>query len=381
MGVIQAAHARGFQVCVMDANPCAVARPCSDEFYAVDISDVESCRLAARTISPSAVLTTGTDSSVVSVAAIAGDLGIPGLTVEQAQELSDKERIHEVAERTGVRMPRHVSVGSVGAAVHAAGELRGPWVCKPVDRGGSRGVTVITSADSIPSAASYALAESRIGRMCLEELVEGPEFGCQVYVPAPDRVGAIWTHSDQIIAGPSPGPVGHAFPFTHPTGGPAVEDSVERLLSGIPGFVGFLNFDFIWGVDGPVLLEVGPRLGGGSLPGLLKFHTGQDPNNFVLDVALGYPRSWVSGPLMPVAARHVLSEVHGSFKGVNVPADLAAEENLLSLVVHGVVGQAVRPYLNAADAVATVYVRGDDERDAVQRALEFSSRITVEVSK
>src|SRR5512137_32158 len=84
---IRSAKELGWTVVVADGNPRAVAAPLADRFLPVDLKDREGLAASARGIRQElgldGVFTAGTDFSA-SVAYVAAELGLPGLSLEAA---------------------------------------------------------------------------------------------------------------------------------------------------------------------------------------------------------------------------------------------------------------------------------------------------------
>ncbi|MDH3404852.1 MAG: ATP-grasp domain-containing protein, partial [Acidobacteriota bacterium] len=74
---------------------------------------------------------------VVLAARLREGLGLPGMTVGQAVTFRDKERMKQVLEQAGVRVPRHSRESTARGCLEAAERIGYPLVVKPIAGAGS----------------------------------------------------------------------------------------------------------------------------------------------------------------------------------------------------------------------------------------------------
>ena len=378
--LVRAVRRRGCRALVLDQDAHSPARLTADEFIQVDISDVESCVTIASQRDLAAVVSSGTDWAVASLAAIAEVLGLPGPSVTVASTLRDKEQIHKLARRTDVSMPEFGCVSDQVEATEVTRRLGLPVVVKPVDSGGSRGVRLVTQFECLGAALAEAFRWSRRGRLCIERYVDGIEFGCQAIVWPPGQVLALWAHNDELLPPPLLGPAGHSMPLSAGITEREVGRAVARFVSGLPPFTGALNFDFIWTPAQLVLLEVGCRFGGGCLPRLISFYDGTLVPDLLLQISLGDSPSVAPCPHRPVAARHIGSAVDGVLAGVEVPVWPGATEELLSVEYHKRIGEPVSAMVNASSAIVTIYVTSMSVGGAQKNINDIVREVKIAVS-
>jgi biotin carboxylase len=379
--LVKAARRRGFRALVLDQDAQALARDAADEFVQVDISDVASCVAIASQSDLAAVLSSGTDWAVASLAAIAETAGLPGPSRTVASTLRDKEQIHKLASRMDVPMPEFGCASDHVEAAEVIRRLGLPVVVKPVDGAGSRGVSLVTQSDCLSGALDEAFRWSRRGRLCIERYVSGVEFGCQAIVWPAGQISALWAHNDELLPMPLLGPVGHSMPLSARIAEHVVRSAVIQLVSGLPPFTGALNFDFIWTPAQLVFLEVGCRFGGGCLSRLISLYDGTAVPDLLLQISLGCTPSIAPSAHRPVAARHIGSAVDGVLAGVEVPARPEDTEELLSVEYHKHIGEPVSAMINASSSIITVYATGMNVDEAQKNVDDIAQKIEIEVSK
>ena len=96
----------GLRVAAFDGNPDALALDDADVAEVVNFVEIPKAIEAARRIRPDGVLTITSDRAVVSVAAVAEALGLPGIDVDAAVGLTHKVEMRRRLARAGIPQPR-----------------------------------------------------------------------------------------------------------------------------------------------------------------------------------------------------------------------------------------------------------------------------------
>jgi biotin carboxylase len=200
----------GLRVVAVDRNRDAVGLEHADEAHVVDFADVEGVIDVARRSGIDGVLTVSADRAVPVVAAVAEDLGLPGIGRQTAHLMTHKVAMRRRLAEGGVPQPRFAAV-RVRREARPAGDTVGfPAVLKPADSGGQRGLFLLRSADDLDRHLHAALAESPSGEAIVEAYTEGLELnglvvarGGEPYLlllsdrlrPQGEGFGVGWIHS------------------------------------------------------------------------------------------------------------------------------------------------------------------------------------------
>jgi biotin carboxylase len=200
----------GLRVVAVDRNRDAVGLEHADEAHVVDFVDVEGVIDVARRSGIDGVLTVSADRAVPVVAAVAEDLGLPGIGRQTAHLMTHKVAMRRRLAEGGVPQPRFAAV-RVRREARPAGDTVGfPAVLKPADSGGQRGLFLLRSADDLDRHLHAALAESPSGEAIVEAYTEGLELnglvvarGGEPYLlllsdrlrPQGEGFGVGWIHS------------------------------------------------------------------------------------------------------------------------------------------------------------------------------------------
>ena len=300
--LVAAARARGLHVVAVDNVPGNVAHALASESRFVSTRDVPAVVLAARALRPDAILTACSDVATPAVAAVVDELGIPGVPAEVAARLSAKDAFRRFQRAAGLPHPAFVSGADANEVVDRARALSGPVVVKPVDRSGSRGVSrlEVRAEHALRAAIERARQAGFDGRVCVEEVIPGREYGGDA-VAAAGALRAFVTEKHvvgTVVRGH------HVPPGLDADGLAAIEDAIRTHAALLGVRDGILNFDVMLGPDGaPVVIEMSPRLGGNWIPQLVAHAWGVDLLGCALDLALGRAPALVApGPARPAGS-------------------------------------------------------------------------------
>ena len=184
------------------------------------------------------------------------------------------------------------------------------WVVKAPDRQGQKGLALVRSEDELPAAIARAIEESRSGAAIVEELVDGPEVTVNAFSVRGEFHPL--TVTDRLTAEPPAFGVALAHVWPSEAGGKAAEvarAAVEAL--GIQDGPTYTQLRI--GPEGPQVIEVAARLGGGHDAELVHAALGVDLNGLALQAALGEP-IWS-------AALHAVPQVGGAVVRFLVPPE------------------------------------------------------------
>jgi biotin carboxylase len=279
----------GLRVAAVDRNPDAPGLAEADERHVVDFADVGAVIEVARRTGIDGVLTVSADRAVPVVAAVAEELGLPGIGTETAHLMTHKVAMRRRLAEGGVPQPRYAAVRVMREAAPAAETVGFPAVLKPADSGGQRGLFLLESRDDLERHLHAALAESPTGEAILEEYTDGLELNGLVVArggtPSPLLL------SDRL----RPRGVGfgvgwiHAYPSR--LFGDAIDEAERVALRavrtlGLRDGIAFPQL-IVSGDGKAVVVEVAARIPGGQMADLAFHALGVDLVEIALLQALG----------------------------------------------------------------------------------------------
>lgn len=359
---IDRAQEMGYYVAVLDRDANAPGRHAADVFYEKSTIDAEGVVAAARDFRPDAIITIGTDMPMRALARAAAELGLPAPSSVAAFNATDKAAMAHALNSHGVPAPRTLLVSSSDGRVAATPEWSGPVIVKPSDSSGSRGVTLVESADALPAALQYARGATATGRVLMQEYMQGPEVSVEGFC-FDDGDVEIVAITDKLTTGaPHFVELGHSQPSGLPT---EVQDRIQRVVTDAARALGLsncaLHAEVIVTSEGPKIVEVGARLGGDFITShLVPLSTGIDMIAALIEVALGH---------RPALERRITRGSAVRFLSTAAPqtnVDSAAAVPGVRLV--SVAANGPRVVRSSTDRLGHIVAEGDSATSAVHAA-------------
>jgi biotin carboxylase len=362
LGLLEAARARGLWVAAVDRDPAAPGFRLADRRCILSTEDEPAIERLVGALGVDGLIAPGTDWPVGVGARIAERAGLPHPISPQTaalvtNKLRQRERLHEA----GVPQPRWWVVGGAEAAPDAPV----PVVVKAPDRQGQKGLTFVEDASELAAALETARTASRGGLALVEELVDGPEVTVVGFSAEGKFTPLVVT--DRVVAAPPAFGVALAHVWPSLVSDTAqVSDTVARALHALDVRDGPSYTQLRIAKDGPRVIEVAARLGGGHDAELAQAVTGVDLNGLAIDAALGrlLVPTWHKH-LVGGAVTRFLVAPPGVLEGVDVPAVLEGVERVR---IYREPGYVIVPLRRGSDRAGAVLAVGGSREQAVMRA-------------
>ena len=296
--VITGARALGLSVLAVDRDPGRPGYALADRHALCDLTDAEGQLRLARALGVQGVLSPTSDIGVPAAAAVAAALGLPGPGLRAARLATDKSALLEAAREVGLAT-HEARLLQPGEAAPAWG---GPCIVKPVDNQSGRGVRRVDSAADYGAALSNAAANSRCGRLLVEDWLEGDEYIVDALVHAgelqllglarkrrdPDNP-TVAVGIDYLMAAEREALAARLLP------------PLQALLASVGWGSSLLHAELIDSPQGPQLIDLAARGGGAMIfSHALPAHLGCDLMAMAVRLALGDAPAVPSTPQLAV---------------------------------------------------------------------------------
>ncbi|TML17389.1 MAG: ATP-grasp domain-containing protein [Actinobacteria bacterium] len=374
LGLLGAAREQGLFVIALDRDPTAPGFRYADRRAIISTEDEHGIERLASAEGVEGIIAPGIDWPVGIAARVAERLGLPHpIDAAVANRAVSKQKQREALAEAKVPQPswHMVSGPEKGLPV--------PSVVKAPDRQGQKGLTLVPAEEELPAAIARAIEESRSGVAIIEEVVDGPE----VTVNAFSLRGEFHplTVTDRLTAEPPAFGVALAHVWSSEAGGNAAEvaEAAVRAL-GIENGPSYTQLRI--GPDGPQVIEVAARLGGGHDAELAKLALGVDLNALALQSALGEP-IW-SAALQPTpevggAIVRFLVPPEGVLEEVGGVEEARAVEGVQDVRIYREPGHVFGPFRRGADRAGAVLATGESRDQALERSAEAARLIRFKV--
>ena len=388
---IRQAQARGLRVIVTDdpdglaASSRAVAA--ADAVVPLDRRDVEGTVAWARAHARAHRLVgvyCFREYAVLTTAAVADALGLPGNPPAVVADIRDKYRCRERLRARGFPQPAAAICDSIAAGLaFVRAHPPGPWIVKPPDARGSLGVSRVDRPAELAAAHRWLPAEHR-GRFLVECFQAGREYSAEgVFLDGRPRVLAV---TEKHLIDGSFVELGHIMPAPLPAAAATgAAGTVERAVTALGLRYGQFHVELWRAEDGHgghqvVLGEVHNRPGGDFLHLLTEVVTGVEAHGVVFDQLLGRPVALEHArPRAAAAASYHPVLPPGRLAAAPRLAEVESDPALVGPQIDIRAGDLVRPLRESADRPVCVAGTGRDPADAWITTLGLAHRLGMRV--
>lgn len=184
--VIKKAREMGIYVIAADGDANAIGLKYADKAICANIIDEEEMLAIAREEKIDGVIHPCSEVSMHVMGRINEELGLSGITRQQALRATNKHLMREAFEKGNAPSPKSILTESAEDAWMHFFKFDGDAILKPSRNSGSRGIAKveknIETKDSFIKKYNEAFSESRDKSVLIEQFIEGPEFSIEIIV-------------------------------------------------------------------------------------------------------------------------------------------------------------------------------------------------------
>ncbi len=339
---------------------------------------------------------TFSESAVVTVAAVAEALDLPGVGVDAARKSRNKLLMRRAHEQAGVPHPRYRLVTSLGEAVATAAEFGYPVVLKPTLGAASDFVFRVDDAEDMEL--RYKITVEGIAHMSpyLRE-ARGLDLGphgvlVESFLDGHEHLFEALAWDDEVYLGSAVDRVtaeGDTFEddvHRAPTAlSPPELARVHRVIADAAHAQGLrrsvMHAEVRYHRGDPYIVEIAIRPGGGGLDLVAQVTADYSPIEAVMDVARGVkPRVRHYAPTGVHMMGTCLICDEGQLEYVRIPAEITAAEQTLMAVATARSGDTIRRPPNGNNVLGFLIVTGTSAQDAQRRLENFADQIEVKLA-
>jgi biotin carboxylase len=370
----------------VDRNPGAPGFRYAHRRAILSAEDERGIVRLARAERVDGLLAPGIDWPVAIAARVAHSLGLPHpISPETAALAVSKARQRERFVEAGIPRARSEVARTPDEARGFARRIGFPCVLKPADRQGQVGLSVIEGPDDVVAGFEAARSEARGGAVLVEELIRGRELTVNAFSLRGNFVPL--TTTDRITAQPPAFGVAltHAWPSRLPPEEVAAAVEVARAAVEALGITEGPSYTQVLAApDGPRVIEVAARLGGGHDAELCEAALGVDLNALAIAAALGEESSnnLLQGvPRVGGACVRFLVPPEGELVETLGEEEAREVEGVLDVLLYHAPGHRFGPLLRGADRAGAIIAVGKSRADALARADRAAERIRFQTAE
>src|SRR6202140_2944760 len=308
------------------------------------------------------------------VAAVAADLGLPGISEESARLSSDKLDMKLKFRRDGVPVPWFSLVESAARLREIVRSRGFPLVIKPVDSRGARGVLRLTEAVDLNWAYEFSASQSPTGRVMVEEFLDGPQISTEsIVLEGGAHTPGLADRNYEFLEKFAPHIIENGGDL--PTQLSAEEqrsicDLIQRAAATMGVVDGVVKGDVVFHKGRPFIIELATRLSGGYFcTHEIPLSTGVDFVGCAIRLALGERVN--AEELLPRYQRFIsqryLFPAPGRVIGIAGAEGVAEQPGVVFCQVRLKVGDFVGPVNSHPARAGLVMATGESRKEAMQR--------------
>lgn len=398
--LFQAALAQGHQVTFFTADRTHYERNRTHQEYLdlakrvveikpFDYSAFDGHAVAIHAKDPFDALLCLIDIRMPETARLAERLGLRFLNQKTATAMRDKFTVRTILASQRIRQPEFALALNNRQLRNAVESLGLPVVVKPCDGYGSQNIATFLTEDDLnplldpldnylPCRTDYGFGVSANDRLLVERFISGQLVGCDTFSRDGKHV-MLGINEKLMFPPPSCAIKGSCFPSDrHDTD--MIQAYVFSVLDALDFNDSVTHTEILLSAEGPLLVEVNPRLVGAKIPRLLNLALGRSIHADVIDLHLGKPLPELPGRTTRgfAVSRWIVTEAAGVLEEVILPPVLDPGIRYLEILKKP--GEPVaRPYQNG-DRIGYVMTLGDTPEQAALLADAYVAEVRVKVA-
>lgn len=381
--LINKAKKMGYYVITCDYLPDNPGHKLADEYYNVSTTDMEKVLEVSLRNKIDGIVCFASDPAAPTAAYVSEKMSFPTSPYKSVELLTHKDQFRDFLRDNGFMTPKAVSFGEdeIEDAIAQSHCFELPYLIKPVDSSGSKGISVVREEKDLRKIIQRALSYSRCKRFLIEEYVEkaGYQIAGDGFSVDGDLVFYCFAndHFDMSIDGKYI-PVGESFPYI---GGrdKDIHLEIQRVLKLLEMKTQAYNFEARIDSKGRIfLMEIGPRSGGNAIPQATCYATGVDMIDYVIKSAMGEDCSDLRmvEPKGYWGTYMLHTPVGGEFCGIEMNEQFE-KNNLVQMTINYDIGEITERFTGADKAVGTLILKFSSEDEMLTKMDNMTEYVKV----
>ncbi len=374
--LIEVCNDLGFKSIVIDPSLHAVGRNIAHRFYRIDANDYQATKQIAEENNITGIATSQMENPLRLMAKLAQEKGYIFNSPEIIEQSLNKYQMKKVLGENNVPVAKYKYFKNKSKlSKKSIEDFNYPLIIKPVDAHSSRGVFRIEKFTDISKFIDITVSFSKQGDFLIEEFIEGKEYSIEAVTF--NKKTTIVQFTEKIIT-PFPEVVemGHIQPAE------LTEEHKKAIAQVVGNAIDSLNLDntvthteIKLSPNGPVVIEVGPRMGGDFISSYLtKNSCGVDLDKATILMSVGIEPelkqtdknfTFVKYFSLPVGTKIVSI---GNFKKLEENDDVVFTHFFLNK------GDMVHKVTHSAQRSGVVIVTASNKKQVIQKAEYYTNK-------
>lgn len=318
MSMVKEAKKMGLYVIDVDYLPENPAHLYSDEYYNISITEKEKILRLARKLQIDGIISFASDVGAGTAAYVAEHMGLATNSSDTIRIMTRKDLFHPFLKENGFYVPDTLIIDNINA-INSFLEKHKKIIIKPVNSSGSKGITIVTDANEIENAYKAAKEFCRSDEVIIAEeffVKKGYQVSGDIFVV--DGIVKNWGfangHRDEqcneLV------PIGDSFPICLDDEHLKImKEEIQRAIKLLNFLNGPVNVEFVFDkYDRPIIVELGPRSGGGLLADIIYMGSGVNIIEYCIKAAMGEDLSTIQD--LPITRYLSAYSFHSNVEGI-----------------------------------------------------------------
>ena len=382
---IRYAKQKGYKIITCDNRPSNPGHKLATQSYDVSTIDKEAILKIAKKEKIDGILTYGSDISAPTVAYVAKKMNLPGNSIKSIDTLVSKKLFRKKIKQN---ISYKIFTNSNLALVYLLYLRKKPYVLKPIDSAGSKGVSFVQNPKDIDAYDLQKLIKNAIDNsitktIIIEDyMVKAGKQICGDGFMFNGKLEFIYLgdghfYSDRLA------PWGETFPSTHGYLDLEVAKvKIEEILKKVKYNNGPFNVDlFILENGEPFINEIGPRNGGNFIPQVTKLATGVDMIEATVESC--YDKNYTFKPIFSNSDYYYSSYMihskdrEGKFKSIRYKKNLKDKIVLETLFINE--GDNVNKFFKGNDAIGNLILEFESLKEMNEMYKIINEQINIKL--
>lgn len=370
---------QGYIVGIVDSNKEAISANDGDAFYPVSTTDKQAVLEIAEIFKPDLLITIATDMPMRTIAYVSEKLGLPSISYDTALKSTDKQMMIETFKSHDVSHPEFKIVDLDSDFNAISNKLGLPFIVKPIDGSGSRGVQLVKNKAEFYDSINYSLQNSKVEQVLAEEYLEGIEVSVELLCK--NGIVNVITITQKITSGaPHYVELGHSQPANISESN--WESVSDLAISGceVLGIKnGAAHAEVMITDKGPYIIEIGARLGGDFITShLVPLSTGINMIGELINIMLNKNTDFTKTISCGSCIRYFILPP-GRLKSIKNLEEARKMKGVEKIELDISIGDEIFPIENSSKRVGFVLTSAHTQKEALTIASNVTAMVDFEV--
>lgn len=378
---IKEAKARNYYIILIDYLENNPGQDFADEYYSLSTTDKNAVLKLAIKIKPDIIYSYASDPAAPTVAYIANKLGLKYANDPTSVDiLGEKNKFKEFLRLKNFNVPNFITINLDSDNIEKLEVLDLPFIIKPTDSSGSKGVNLITSYEEIKEAVKHAQSFSRNNILIAEEYIDTnwQQIHGDMFIENGEIIFSHLGDHHFDINQNSFVPFSTSWPSKYSNKLiEKVNSEVQKVLNLLEYKNGPINVEARIKNEKVYIMELGPRNGGNFVPIISKISTEFDMIEGLFNQFEGITNTVPSTTIKPSCYYVLRSFKPGLLKKINISKELDAK--IEKSYIYKKVGEQINSFTGANEAIGVFLMTFDNIKEMNNFYEKDSDLISIEL--